>query len=452
MIKLPKVFKTSPKRLVSKLRALPLVIAVFLIAMPHIPQSILKGTPAYANLSQQEIDDLNAKLKDTQSKLASIKSQKEQVTKQITGEQNNQSKLAGDAKYIDNVLLQNELQVEGLKLEIYQLDIEVQILTKEKEQKEANLKDIQGKIAGLDSELTASMNLLYKMSLSSPNFLEKNSNFEDSVVGEEKQKSLIRIVKTNILEVKKLEQEVQSKKDEIAAKEKETSDLKGEKQAQTDSLLANQKGLAWQKQNKLSLLDQSKKKAAFLSTQKTGIEQQIGQFEADLSVLKNSLYIATPSGSPIAAGGYIGLEGRTGLSCDWGLPDTLPANYINYCSYLGSNWYYYPLDKYPTKGAHLHFEYRLKGANSNVDPSKYYDQFIRMPMDNMTISQGFSGSHNAIDIVGGYGQVVRSVKAGKIIYRCDLFPPDPAYGAVVYHDDGTITQYWHLQRPGGVKC
>jgi hypothetical protein len=288
--------------------------------------------------------------------------------------------------------------------------------------------------------------------LSSPNFLEKNTNFEDSVVSEEKQKSVIRLVKTNIAEVKQLQADVQAKKDEIATKEKEASDLKAEKLAQTNSLLENKKGLEWQKQNKLTLLDQSKKKAADLSTQKTDIEQKIGQYEADLSVLKNSLYIATPSGSPIAAGGYIGIEGRTGLSCDWGKPDTLPANYVNYCSYLGANWFYYPKETYPTKGAHLHFEYRLKGANSNVNPSNYLSQFVTTPMENMTISQGFSGSHNAIDITGGYGQVIRAVKAGKIIYRCDAFPIDPAYGAVVYHDDGTITQYWHLQRPASVKC
>jgi murein DD-endopeptidase MepM/ murein hydrolase activator NlpD len=100
----------------------------------------------------------------------------------------------------------------------------------------------------------------------------------------------------------------------------------------------------------------------------------------------------------------------------------------------------------------LHFELRLRGANTNADPAKYLNTFNRNPVDWMNISNSFSSWHNGIDLAPGYGKPVYAVKPGKIIYRCDSFPDDPAYGAVIYHDDGSITQYWHLQRPAHVRC
>jgi predicted nucleic acid-binding Zn-ribbon protein len=449
---LPKTPRPMYWRAFSKLRVLPLVLIIVLIAIPNIPGRFYTGTHVYANMSQQEIDALNQKLKETEQKLKEIRAQKDQVNSQLSGEQKNQSKLNTDAQYLANVIRQTELQVEDLKYELEKLDLEVQILTKEKDQLEARLGDIEGQIKSLNGDLQGSMNLLYKMYINSPNFFEKNTNYEGSVISQEKQKALVTLIKKNISEVQSLQSDVQAKKDEIAAKQKEVSDLKDEKTAQTASLETQKQGLEWQRANKIKLASDSAAKQNALTSQKANIEQQIRQYESDLNALRNSLYIQAPSGTPIAAGQYLGALGRTGLSCDWGKPDNLPTNYFNYCSYLGSNWYYYPPAQYPTKGAHLHFEYRLKGANSNVDPAKYLSTFVKTPTDNMNITQGFSGSHNAIDIAGGYGAPVRAVKAGKVIYRCDAFPADPAYGAVVYHDDGTITQYWHLQRPASVKC
>lgn len=449
MIQLPKIINIKGRRFIVKLRIFVFVLLILGVTLPHFQQ---RFAPLAQALTQTEIDELNKKLQETQQKLNEVKSQKDKVAGQLSSEQKNQTKLIGDAGYLDKVIQQNELLVESLRLEIVKLDLEVEILTKEKEQLEERLIEIESEVEHLNNDLTVSMNLLYKMSLNSPTVLEENTNFEDSIVSQEKQKSLIKIIQSNLDEVKRLQQEVAAKKDEIATKEAEVSDLKSQKLAQTESLEQNQKGLEWQKKNKLSLLEESKKKASELNEQKSSIETQIQQYEANLNALKNALYLAPPSGTPVPAGQYIGAVGRTGLSCDWGKPDKLPENYMNYCSYLGSNWYYYPPSHYPQKGAHLHFELRLDAKSKNVDPSKYLNTFVKMPVDTMNITQGFHSGHNGIDIAPGYGKPVYAVKAGRIVYSCDSFDPDPAYGAVIYHDDGSITQYWHLIRPAGVKC
>ena len=68
----------------------------------------------------------------------------------------------------------------------------------------------------------------------------------------------------------------------------------------------------------------------------------------------------------------------------------------------------------------------------------------------MIMTQGFSGGHQANDYDGGHGSPIYAIKPGVIKYYCDYWPNiAPGYGAIVFHDDGTRSLYWHLQQNAG---
>lgn len=455
------------------MKALRIKVLILLLAL-----SVLSGLTIYIptredisfaqrtsnTLTQDELDDLKKQLDETQKKLTEIKDQKDQIGKQINNESSQQRTLAEQAKYLDSLMRQNNLQVQSLELEIDKLDLELKILKEEKNKLEIRLAEIQARREDLYKELSSSMNLLYKMSLSAPTFLEKDTSFESAVIGQEKQKAMTSLVRSTIAEVQKIEEEVQTKKDEIVKKEKEVSDLQTQRKAQSDNLVLQKQALAWQKQNKQSLIEQSIKKQEDLADQKEDIDKQILEYEAKIATIRSSLAQLPPSGAYVAAGQVIGFQGRSGLNCAPYDSSLVPVKTNNYCEKYGGTgpgWYYYDPVSFPTKGSHLHFEYYKGGREVNpytylFDPSS--TEFKYKPMQPMRISRGCHQGC-AYDLTSSYGAPIYAVKAGKVSYYCINYPnvpgfTDPAYGAVVYHMDdngkfdGTVSQYWHMQRRG----
>jgi predicted nucleic acid-binding Zn-ribbon protein len=409
--------------------------------------------------SKEELEKLQSELKDAQAKLESVKKQKEDVKKQIDSEAKNQTKLTNETKQIDQIILQNKLQAEGIELELGKLEIELKIIKEEKSQIEERLVDIESQITRLTKEHEESLNLLYKMALNSPSLLDNDSNFQDSIINGEKIKSAVKIVKFNIEEIKKLEADVKSKQDQIVKKEQEVADLQATKQAQTENLKLQRDGLAWQQNNKKNLIEVSKQKTEDLDHLHSEISDQIKSLESQVSNIKSSLYSAPPSGSKIAAGQIIGFQGRSGYVCGYiaDISKYPKEDYTNkYCS--APLYYFYDPVKYPRIGSHLHFEYKKNKNSPLTYPAAYLTdpannpEFEHLPMDKFAISQG-SHQGGAIDLDGGHGAPIYAIKSGSIQYLCYSFERDPWYVAVIYHDDGSISQYWHMdRRPNSPPC
>jgi hypothetical protein len=407
--------------------------------------------PASAQ-SSAELDAINKKIKELQA-------QRDSLNNQIKKEQNNQASLAQQARNVENALKQNELQVQSLELELQKIRLEVDFLTQELTKLESRLKEIEGLLGENQHSLEVSINLLYKLSLSSKTFLDEDSSFQQTVLDEEKEKATMRFIKASIEEIRTLQNEVLVKRDEIAKKQKEASDLQAQMEAQSANLNLQRQALEWQRINKQNLLNQSKQNQNDLSDKKAEADEGLKAIEAQKAQIISALTKLPPSDTIVNAGQVIGFQGRTGLVCSAYDSKLVPTPTNNYCG-IHSGYYYYDPAQFPTKGSHLHFAYSVNGVVSNSYAYIYgdkRDQISAMPMNPMTMTQGLHGG--AIDLSSSYGAPVMAVRRGKIRYACDKnYPfanfPDPAFGAFVHHVDangnldGTVSVYWHLQRRG----
>jgi hypothetical protein len=407
-------------------------------------------------------------LNETKSKIKALEDQQAKNQETLNQETQAQVKAEDDAKYLEKVITQNELKIQALELEIKKVDLETTLTKKEKEDLENKLKELATKITTLDEEQKVTTNLVYKMNVTDQMF-GGQANFEESMVSREKTRALISIIKANVAEIKKLHEEVNDKKNIVAAKQKSLEDLQAQKLAQNNNLQMQKQALSYQKTQKLAFVDLSKKKQEELKNKQNELDkieaelhEVAGAYEKKMSELKNSLYAMPAGGAPVAGGQVIGFQGRTGLSCNPIQPGIVKTN--NYCQQYGgtsADWYYYDPVKYPTMGSHLHFMYMnrsgVKTLTYNYLFTPGYREFQHMPMDNMRLGRGYH-EDSAIDLVNAHGAPVYSVKPGVVRYYCINWPPvssfpDPAYGAIVYHTDGSKSQYWHLQRrPNSPPC
>lgn len=411
----------------------------------------------------------NDQLADIQAKLDALVKQRNELNEQIKKEQATQNTLAQQAKNLERQIKQNEVQIEILELELKKINLEVKILKEEQEKIQSRLHEIQDKLEQLESELKSSINLLYKLSMNRPNLLYKDMSFQDTIVNEERERSTLRIIKANINEIKALQAQVVNKKNEIDAKEKEVSELQAQLEAQTNNLNLQQEALKWQKNNKEALLNQSKQSQANLSARVREASAEIMKLEAKRAEIINAIANMPVSGTYVSAGQVIGFQGRSGLSCDLYDPILEPIRTNDYCERWGfttSDWYYYDPVRFPAKGSHLHFEYRVL-RNGRYVPVNPYDmlfnsrnkEFKSLPLNPMYFSRGFGGGHTGIDIYSYHGAPVYAVKPGYVSYFCENYPPDqnfpdPLFVAKVFHVDengnldGTLSLYLHLQRRG----
>lgn len=443
----------------------------FLLLIVAIGLSSLVLSPQFRQvIAPKTYADSQSDLEAIKKRLADLEAQKKALNAQIKKEASNQQTLAQQAKNLDRAIQQNEIQIESLELELDQIKLEVDILKQQQTQLQGRLDELQSKLADSDKELDISLNLLYKLSLSSPTLFAQNASFQEFIVHQEQEKSVMEVIKANVNEVKSLKKEVEDKKTEIDTKEKEASDLQAQKEAQSQNLELQKSALQWQRDNKLKQLGQSQANSASLTDQQRQNNQKIAEVQAAIAAIMNSLLIMPAGGAFVTSHQVIGLEGRSGLACDVYDRALVPTKTNHFCDNpypqgagLNGDWYYYDPASFPTKGAHLHFVYFVNGqikCNGAQDAlfNANNTEFNSDPLDSFYMSQGCHDG-GAIDLVSrnGYGSPVYAVKAGYVTYRCVRFPndpsfPDPLFGAIVTHvnaqgqRDGTVTAYWHLKR------
>jgi hypothetical protein len=454
----------SPIKTISHKFFLALIVAI--VCIGALSYSVKQETPSVAATANKpvpatEVDNLKKQLDEAKRKLEETKKRQAEISNQINNESQNQGKLADEAVMLEKRLEQAEAEEQRIKDDINKLSIESELIGKEKGSVETELTTLQSDIKSRKAELDDALNLVLKMNVNSPTFLEQTANFQDSVINDEKQKYISRVIRDNLNSLKKLEVEAVAKRDEVQAKEKALADAQAEKKAQTDSLAAQQAGLAYQRQYKDDLIEQSRRNQENLNKGKeelnknqAEINKQIAEIQNKLNRVIDNVSKAPPGGTYIAAGTVIGYQGRTGLSCnpiENGVQRT--NNYCQEYAGLSSYYYYYDPIKYPTKGSHLHFVYQKKGQYVNpydalTNPNN--KEFVNKPMQGAVVTGGYvwnsSVFHPAIDMVAYHGAPVMAVKPGRIQYYCDSFTPSPAYGARITHEDGSMTQYWHLQK------
>lgn len=409
------------------------------------------GAPT--STANKELEALKKKMQELEYQLNNIKSEKDQVEVQIENERYNSEIYSQDANRLANVIYQNELQLQSLEIELEKLQVEIDINKEETSEIKVRLEEIANEIERVKEEEKITANYFHKMTFNSPSFLDDQSVLEDITVSTKRQESVLLILNKYRSEVESLEAETAGKQQELLTKQSELEDLLAQIETQKTNITVQQQALAWQKEAKLTLATASKKNQDELTEKQKNLDTQISQMEQQILNLRASLYNAPPSGSRIEAGVIIGFQGRSGWVCEY-VSDEEIGNYPpeDYTSkYCGGNpfYFFYDVNKYPTAGSHLHFEYSKDGAGqypyNYIFDEAYKSEFDYPPMNPVWMTRGWH-PNSAIDLSGGHGAPIYAIKSGTIRYVCDRFPENPAYGAIIYHDDGSASQYWHMQR------
>jgi septal ring factor EnvC (AmiA/AmiB activator) len=446
-----------------------LSILLFLLSFLFLPSTT--GSLKVDAVTQKDIDSMQRLINETKNRITSIRDQQNKLLDSINHETKNIETTESETAVLEQIIKERELQIQAVELEINKLEYEANLVRKEKELLEKRIEELRIELIRLNDEKIHTANLLYKLDATDQVFGDKDS-FQRSILKQQKTKTLVKILENNMQKTKQFQAETTEKKDSVANKQAQLEDLQRQKEGQAKNLAMEKEGLAYQKKNKLDLLAEIKDrkeqltgKKAQLATQEKSLHKEVGEYEKKIVELKNQLFRqnASRSAATVSQGQVVGFQGRTGLSCNPLMPGVVPTN--NYCQVYGGTgpgWYYYDPVKYPTLGSHLHFMYMDSKGRKNLTweylfNSAYSREFQRKPMDRFSLGRGYHEDW-AIDLVGAHGAPVYAVKPGKVEYYCIQWPPvssfpDPAYGAIVYHYDGSKSQYWHLQRrPNSPPC
>lgn len=425
----------------------------------------IQGNTYSQESNQEELDELKKQKDLLQKNIDELNSKKEAVENEIIKEDQTQNQIISETRNLDQRISQSEFIIQNLQLDLEKINLDLQITKLEIEKIEDKISKIEEEIVELTEKLILYNNYLFKSQFKSQSILYENTTLEQNLIEAEKYKAILKMMDENIKLTKSLKVEVEKEREIIVEKKNELDSLAAEKEASTYQLEQQKIALASQKEAKLAQLSESEKKESELSKEQQAINNEISQYQVQLNAVLNALFLAPPAGARVEGGQVIGFQGRTGLSCNPIGPNVTRTNY--YCQNLAglSNyWYYYDPILFPSYGSHLHFSYFKNGAE--IDPWNFIfgdqkSEFYSLPMDNPLLTQSFHSGHRAVDLVSYHGAPVYAVKPGIVRYYCDsgwLPPdfPDPGYGAIVYHDDGTRTAYWHLQKkaesPRGENC
>lgn len=393
------------------------------------------------------------------SQLNSLNNQKNSLQKQLDSEEYKQLSLQEKITYINNQITQTENVIKSLEIEIAAENIQITMLENSIQEKEDSVSLLKQEVTVVEKTVNQRITESYKYSFVGPLeiFLDTKNLSEvlrktkyliitraQDIASLEDYSLKITALKKDEDELSKQRADLQSKKDEI---EKQKSDLAD----QNNALVA-------QKSEQKSLLAESKSREAAYLAQLTAVSKSIADTEQSYEQLMLQLYNTGKlgSGTKVNAGTIIGLDGHSG------------------CSF----------------GTHLHFA--IMKNNVYVNPLNYYTEsggylrtssLTRLPMANPYITQHFSSSHYALDLVNfadqnfdrytvpyglcstvdnilnsrksqglsdwnlaylrGEGTPVYSVAAGTVYYYTDSYG---AHYAMLVHDSGGLKSFYvHLK-------
>jgi septal ring factor EnvC (AmiA/AmiB activator) len=354
---------------IKKLLTIVLIsLFIAILGISFLPSKSEAETSCPAYMSDQEcLDYLNDKLEE-------LEDSKNDLQESLEAEQYQQKTLEEKISYINNEITQTEKVVDSIQTEISAKNVEIKILEEEISKKEDQIGVMKQEISLLEETVNKRVIELYKYSfyntfqlfLNTKDFSNLLRKAKYMISSREKDRVFIKEYNDNLETLNVEEKELHEKQTDLQIK-------RAQIEAQEKELLIEKQNLETQKSEKRSLLAQSEAREQQYFAELESISGQISSVEEAATELLLKLYNTgqLKNGTHVKAGTIIGADSHTG------------------CSF----------------GTHLHFAVRKN--DYVVNPLSYLSysggyvssSTFRAPMTSAYLTQGYHGSHHAIDIV-----------------------------------------------------
>ena len=343
------------------------ILTVFLVTL-FLPSKIEAEISCPKYMSDQEcLEYLNNQLDE-------LEKNKSNLRDNLAEEQYQQKTLEEKLSYITNQIAQTEKVVKSIQIEIAAKNVEISILEKDITEKENQVSLMRQEISVLEDIVNKRVIELYKYSfydafhlfLDTDNFSSILRKAKYMISSREKDKYFLQEYHSNVDRLKEEEEILSSQKEDLQLKRKQIEEEEKE-------LLTERANLEDQKAEKNSLLAQSEKREKQYFAELQYINNEISAAENAATELVLRLYNTgqLTNGTHVKRGTIIGADGHTGCSFGTHLHFVIRKN----------EWYDNPLSYLTYSGGYV---------SSGT---------FLAPMTRAYMTQGYGGSHYAIDLV-----------------------------------------------------
>lgn len=368
---------------------------------------ILSVFPApFSNIKIARADELS----DLNNKLNELNQQINQINSQLIAKRQEKKTLQNEIAIFDAQIQQIELQIQATEAEIAKIQKEIDNTI-------ARIKEAENELERQKEILKENLRILYEEGqISAVEVVASSDNFSEFMNRTEYLKSIQDKVSETIDKINQLKAELDAKRKELETKKTEQVTLKNQQEGQ-------RQGLAAQRTAKNSLL-------AYTKGEEAAYQKNLKELQASYQIIQSQIASFINKGNfvsqgTVKKGSIIGYEGNSGYS----------------------------------SGPHLHFEVRTT-SGQKLNPLGFLGSSMIWPMNNYVITQGFGentelygpGGHPGVDLAGPYGEPVKAVADGDIIFSggsaANTYPNGPlSYGkyVIINHNNGYLTLYAHLQ-------